>query len=88
MRAILTTEGFTEMALCTIYQDPGLREFGKKENVYNKITYSATVSDFSRIIGSTVRCQIEGIIPVKNIPVKMKYFYIKKNIIYTSVFPT
>jgi len=58
-----------EMALCTIHQDPGLREFGKKENAYNKITYSATVSGFSKIIGSTVRYQIEGIIPVNNIPI-------------------
>jgi len=62
------------MALCTILQDPGLREFGKKENAYNKITYSTTVSDFSKIIGSTVRYPIEGIIPVMNIPIKIKTF--------------
>jgi len=70
------------MALCTIHQDLGLREFGKKENAYNKITYSVTVSDFRKKIGNTVRSPIEGIIHVKDIPVKIKYFYIKKNIHY------
>jgi len=84
MREILTMDCFMEMDLYTIHQDLELKEFGKKENAYNKITYSATVSDFSKIIGSTVRCPTEGIIPVNDIPIKILIYLKHLNIfIYT-----